>query len=86
MDKGEMFQCHKIATGRRTFSVRDTKGIFKAEKAMVSPMEGPLSAIPQNTSSQHLDYNDDEERAQFIQICSVLGEDVDGKYHYLFIP
>merc|ERR1711936_667308 len=24
-------------------------------------MEGPLSAIPQNTSSQHLDYNDDDE-------------------------
>ena len=54
---------------------------------MVSPMENPPSAIPQNTSSQHLDYNDDdEERAQFIQICSVLGEDVDGKCHYLFIP
>ena len=46
---------------------------------MVSPMENPPSAIPQNTSSQHLDYNDDEERAQFIQICRVLGEDVDGK-------
>ena len=53
---------------------------------MVSPMENPQFAIPQNISSEHLDYNDDEERAQFIQICSVLGEDVNGKCHYLFIP